>query len=89
MAVSTRRLRPVHTPKSRPSTITRTVATRVLASVTIASYQTPVPRMIATQTAVEIKARTPPSRYARASSTPAINQNGDSASNDCNGLRNP
>ena len=61
MPMSARLLRPIATPSTTAMTITSTVATRVIARVTIVSFQRPVPKMTASQTTVIAAGFQPPS----------------------------
>ena len=70
-------MRPIDTPSTTAISITSTVATRVIASVTIVSFHRPVAKMTASQTRVITVGRQPPSTYAKASSTMAITHQGD------------
>ena len=60
--VSARRLRPIKTPTTIAKTITARVATRVVVSVFMLSFHSPVPRMISRQTSEVTVGRQPPSR---------------------------
>ena len=58
--MSARRLRPIQIPTTAAMTITARVATRVVASVFMLSFHSPVPRMTSSQTSVITVGRQPP-----------------------------
>ncbi len=89
MILSAARLRPIHTPTRRAMTITMTVATRVMVSVFIASFQSPTPRMTPSHTRVVTNGLRPPTTQEIASRTGAVSHHGVFASRSCSGLRKP
>ena len=85
MTRSARLLRPIETPSTTAKSITMTVAIRVMARVTIVSFQSPVQKMTASQTTVITAGLQPPRTKAMAISTSAISHHGESASRSSTG----
>ena len=74
------------TPSTTAISITTSVATRVMASVIIVSFHSPVPKMIGLAHQRGHGGRQPPRTYATDSSTRAITHQGDRESRSCSGL---
>jgi len=86
---STTVLRPIHTPRAMPNTITSTVATSVEAKVVMASDHRPVPTSRPTHTAVVTPVPQPPSTTAIPIRAAPTSHHGESVNSDWNGLSRP
>src|SRR4051794_626672 len=79
MSTSALRDRPIATPSTTATNITRTVAIRVIDKVTIESFHSPTAKMTARQTTEELSGFQPPRTNASARMTAAISHHGESA----------
>ena len=76
------------TPRTTATTITSRVAIRVIASVIIESFHSPVPKMIARQITVTDDRAPATEHVGQRHDDQAITHHGDSASRSCSGLMN-